>query len=664
MIQQTMRLDSGEKLYIPWTFWSDGNWRKMEPDAKLPLWKPYETRNKAKLMIHEGAKAAEFVDRLINDLEMKEARDAHPWAEELEDYEHWGMIGGALAPGRTDYSELAREAYSEVVYVCDNDFPGQSALQEVSRCYKTAMFGIMFGKDFKEGFDLADDLPEDLFVVSSDGQKRWTGSRLRDMMVPATMATEIVMTEGPNGKPKATTQLTKAFREQWLHSVQPEVYLHRDWPHQMWTQDEFNNYNRPFSHVDNTARLLKTDINAKSAIIKYDPSRKPGVFGSGGEGRFINTYKDPGIEADFKRSRKPWIEFLEQLIPGESDRRELSRWIATLITRPDIRMKYGVLLISEMQGVGKGTLGEKVLAPLVGRTNVSTPSEHDIVEGTFNYWMAHKRLAIVHEIYAGHSSKAYNKLKSLITDSTVLINKKHLASYETDAWLHIFANSNSYRAMRLSDEDRRWLLPRVTEERKPAEYWGEFNRWLKEDFGLEVIKGWAIDFLKKHKPVMPGDVAPWTSLKQEVIEAGDSPGQEKARTLLRRVRSIVRGEADDAKETLAKWEAEGCAKDGKVILLDTQIVRYIQDVVYQGRQVDYLEKPLTIRKLAKGEGFFVGDAKVSTGMNGWGPTAHNGRMISNDEGVAALNPSAIGGKKEVEGVPRLKPLNLDWAREI
>jgi hypothetical protein len=90
-----------KKAYIPWTmFMAKGEtpfWRDMEPDGKLPFWKPkwwwrdpkdgkYK-RNKAHVMIHEGAKTAEFCDRLVNDPEMREQRKAHPWAEELAGFE-------------------------------------------------------------------------------------------------------------------------------------------------------------------------------------------------------------------------------------------------------------------------------------------------------------------------------------------------------------------------------------------------------------------------------------------------------------------------------------------------------------------------------------------------------------------------------------------------
>ena len=90
-------------------------------------------------------------------------------------------------------------------------------------------------------------------------------------------------------------------------------------------------------------------------------------------------------------------------------------------------MRYGLLLVSAMQGVGKGTLAEKILKPLVGENNVSAPNENQVVDQSFNDWIAHRRLVIIHEIYAGQSKKAYNKIKPLITDDSVYVNKKFFA---------------------------------------------------------------------------------------------------------------------------------------------------------------------------------------------------------------------------------------------
>ena len=46
MLQVRKESEDGGKNYIPWTFWSDGEWRIGEPESALPLWgldqlKPY-----------------------------------------------------------------------------------------------------------------------------------------------------------------------------------------------------------------------------------------------------------------------------------------------------------------------------------------------------------------------------------------------------------------------------------------------------------------------------------------------------------------------------------------------------------------------------------------------------------------------------------------------
>ena len=100
---------TGETFYLPWTYFTSDRWLQMEPDpGELPFWKPRQIRNKASVMVHEGAKAAAFIDDLLNNPARREERESHPWAEELSDYEHWGTIGGAYATYRCDFTSLHR----------------------------------------------------------------------------------------------------------------------------------------------------------------------------------------------------------------------------------------------------------------------------------------------------------------------------------------------------------------------------------------------------------------------------------------------------------------------------------------------------------------------------------------------------------------------------
>lgn len=627
MVQERRMNPDGTKAYIPWAFMDDDTWQPMEPDGPLPFWKAMKTRGATRIMIHEGAKAASYAERIV-----REDID-HPWRKELELYDHWGMIGGALAPHRADWAELKAALPVKLVYVCDNDQPGLSALPKVAKAWGKVLAGVRFGDDFPEGWDIADELPKKLF--SDTG--RWLGHSIQYYMVPATWATEPVVAEGKSKAGRTAHTIRTEFAEEWLHCVQPEVFVHRDWPHTQFNVNEFNNAVAPFSDVDDTARLLRKQFASKAVMLTYDPGNKPGVY-KDETGVFINTYKPSPIVGE-KGDVAMWLDFMEQLVVNEADRKLLMQWVATLVARPDVRMLYGVLLISETQGVGKGTLGEKILAPLVGLVNTSLPSEQEIVDSNFNYWLAHKRLAVVHEIYAGQSFKAYNKLKSLMTDKYVTVSKKYQANYQVQNWIHVLACSNSMRALKLSNDDRRWFVPQLTDRKRPLSWWTDFNRWLSMEGGLQLIAGWAREFVAEHGAVSAGAPAPWSSLKKEMVEEAYSPGMTVAARAL---------------DQIAEMVAEGKLAE-EVFVMDTAVVELIKREIYEGRHNDRLERPMTIRNLAKSKGWFVGRTRAN--VREWNGAAAGGRVLSLSAAVAARSPGELGGTGVKDG-ERRSPLDL------
>jgi hypothetical protein len=238
----------------------------------------------------------------------------------------------------------------------------------------------------------------------------------------------------------------------------------------------------------------------------------------------INQHIPTQIRAT-KGDVTPWLEFLKYLFPVEAEREAIERWCATLIARPDIRMEYGLLLVSETQGIGKTTLGAKILAPLVGDHNVGFPSEDDIVNNQFNSWVANKRLVIIGEIYSGHSWKAYNRLKSYITDKDIDFNAKYMRPYRVENWVHVIACSNSRKALKMEERDRRWFYPTVNEVSWSRKEFVAFNEWIISG-GLQVIRYWAEKF---DNYISPGERAPMTDLKAQMIrDSRSEPQQELA----------------------------------------------------------------------------------------------------------------------------------------
>jgi hypothetical protein len=347
--------------------------------------------------------------------------------------------------------------------------------------------------------------------------------RLIDLFRPATIATKEIKPEPGTEGGRPFHVLRRPFIKQWFASTKPRVFIHRFHPGRLFEEAEFNDAVRPFSHVDATARLLKREVSAKVDSVAYEPGANAGVVTVEGQ-RCFNTWSPTRIER-IAGDVKPWLDFLEHLIPNSDERAHVMRWIATLIARPAIRMLYGILLISDQQGVGKGTLMEKVLAPLVGWQNVAVPNEKQLTDSAFNSWLVRKRLVLVHEIYAGNSKKAYNTLKTYVTDKTLRVNEKNRPEYENNNWTLYVLSSNSFHALLLVENDRRWFVPEVTEQKKDPQYWIKFNAYLNGG-GLEAIHAWAYDYVEEHSAVGEGDNAPTSAAKQKLIEESRSEGQK------------------------------------------------------------------------------------------------------------------------------------------
>ena len=152
MVQERIVDKKGDKQYIPWTFWSDREWRRLEPEESLPIYNQEALETASTVFIHEGPKS-------VRDLMKVLKKGNHPWQDELEDAAHIGWIGGALNPHRTDWAALAKSGVTRAYIVADNDAPGLSAIKHIARSLRCITWSIQFNDDFPMGFDLGDTFP-------------------------------------------------------------------------------------------------------------------------------------------------------------------------------------------------------------------------------------------------------------------------------------------------------------------------------------------------------------------------------------------------------------------------------------------------------------------------------------------------------------------------
>lgn len=514
MIQQRYDTKDGGKGFIPWTRWSDGQWRKMEPEV-MPFYGLPGYREKATLVLHEGAKAAAHIKRLQRG---EISADRFPWWKELEHAHHVGWIGGVHAVHRSNWEQLAAQAWSRIIVVADNEAHGLKAAKRVAAHFQSDVWILAFDQRFEARFDLADDWPAALF----DDRGTYTGPPMRDFLLPATHATLVLPPEG-RGRPPVV--LREEFAALVAYTVEPEriMFLHN--PSREYRPDQFNTMIAPLSDTKDTAAKVFGRFECQHDRLIYHPGFTAGTLSVDGS-RCFNSHEGSGI-APVDGDPGPWVDYLTHLIPVQEDRAEVERWLATLIACPHVRMTYGMLLISATQGVGKSTLGA-ILRTMLGWRNVSFPNESAIVDSSFNGWMARKRLVFLQEFYSGRSRRTYDKLKTLITDETVHVNEKNVPEYDMENWAHFIACSNSEAALHLDDEDRRWLVPTVTEDAtKSRDWWADLHAWLATE-GPGIILHWARRVVAERGAVKTGDHAPMSSRKRTLIEGSRSEGERLA----------------------------------------------------------------------------------------------------------------------------------------
>jgi hypothetical protein len=567
IVMLQLRGEVGKSKYRPFTYWSDNQWRQLEPEGMLlPLWGLDQLGKHGIVFLHEGAKAARSVRRMVEAAspEMKRALAEHPWGKDLQHAAHLGWIGGAPNPHRTDWEVLARAGVTEVFIVADNDRAGLDAVPRIARAlaaYPITVHMVRFDKRWPSGFDLADPFPPERFEQRGDG-RRYKGPPMSECIWPATWATRAIPTvpTGRRGGPRgATYRLRSEFAAQWItvnSGTKPTFHPERD-PARMYDEAGFNMRAGPFSDHPRPAELFKAQAFASAVDdVTYNPSTSARIINVGNR-LALNLYTPSPVLAQ-QGDAGPWLDFLKYLIPSATERGEVERWLATLVAHPGVRMKWGLLLASTMQGVGKTTLCE-IMRKLVGERNTSSPTAQQLVNSQFNDYASGKRLIYVNEIYAEKSWAAYNNLKSIVTDPSVEINKKYLPTYTLPNWAHFILCSNSTLALPMEEHDRRWFAPEVTEETRPPESWRDFYAWL-EGGGYGIIRWWAEHY---EGTVGPADVAPWSRRKDQMI--ADSRTAEEV---------LVRDLA-----------AAALAQGGQVVILEADVVAWLKATLGPGARV-------------------------------------------------------------------------------
>jgi Family of unknown function (DUF5906)/Primase C terminal 2 (PriCT-2) len=215
------------------------------------------------------------------------------------------------------------------------------------------------------------------------------------------------------------------------------------------------------NHEDPCEILRKSPKKVIVDSLGFHPGEGP-LFAEDGKD-FVNRHTAPAPLIIPTRAEAALIaDFVDYMFPIPEDAQFKKYWLqfnAHIVQRPGVKIATALLFISEVYGIGKSTAAYDIPRLLVGPSNARLVS-NDLLEGRFTGYLGDSHFIHLQEVHVnGHwnSSKVANKLKAIVTDPTLSVEKKGQDDYNIPNRLVVTASSNFKDAMLISSkQDRRW----------------------------------------------------------------------------------------------------------------------------------------------------------------------------------------------------------------
>jgi len=170
------------------------------------------------------------------------------------------------------------------------------------------------------------------------------------------------------------------------------------------------------------------------------------------------------------------------------------KWIGQMIQYPSVKTICPTLISKE--GAGKGSL-IKLMSAMLGEKKVfeTTNSSRD-VWGEFNNKMTNSFLVNLNELSKKDTIESQGKIKGLITDKSLTINAKGKDQFEINSYHRFIITTNKEDPINTSQDDRRNLIIRSSDELiGNKQYFIKLNSLLED---IEVIRT-CYDYFKNIK---------------------------------------------------------------------------------------------------------------------------------------------------------------------
>jgi hypothetical protein len=205
----------------------------------------------------------------------------------------------------------------------------------------------------------------------------------------------------------------------------------------------------------------------------------------------LNTWRGFGVRP-CSGSVDPFLKLVDHLFTNSTfaAKEWFLNWCACPFQNVGVKMFSAVVLQGLAHGTGKTLVGV-TLGKIYGQ-NFSAISQ-DQLHSQFNEWLECKQFILADEITGSDKRRDADKLKNLITNTTVGINRKFSNLYTIDDCANYFFTTNHTDAFFLEDSDRRFFIHDVDVTPLTPEFYDSYMAWL-DDGGAGKLLNW---FLKR-----------------------------------------------------------------------------------------------------------------------------------------------------------------------
>jgi hypothetical protein len=256
----------------------------------------------------------------------------------------------------------------------------------------------------------------------------------------------------------------------------------------------------------------------------YDPTSPKEIYSEDENGlKLVNTYRACYPKAkptDAEKAGSILQEHLRNLIAETEYQRVILDYIAFHVQNPGKKCRWAPLMQGG-EGIGK-TLWAILLGKILGEENVMYVN-NEAIRGNWNEWAVGAQLIVIGEVrVAGHNRHdIMNKLKELVTDDFVSVNKKHADTRKHKNITNYIMFTNHHDALAVMAGSRRYFVIKSklqTEEQVAALGPGYFDRMFDM---IENLAGGLRSFFETWE-ISPGfnpnGRAPKTKYLEEMIE--------------------------------------------------------------------------------------------------------------------------------------------------